>query len=57
VEILSGLAQGEVVVSEGSDRLADGMPVEAVASGPGEESAARPSDAPAQGAGAAAAPR
>jgi RND family efflux transporter MFP subunit len=30
VEILSGLAQGEVVVSEGSDRLADGMVVEAV---------------------------
>jgi multidrug efflux system membrane fusion protein len=30
VEILSGLAKGEVVVSEGSDRLADGMPVEPV---------------------------
>jgi multidrug efflux system membrane fusion protein len=30
VEILSGLAKGEVVVSEGSDRLADGMPVESV---------------------------
>jgi multidrug efflux system membrane fusion protein len=33
VEILSGLAKGEVVVSEGSDRLADGMAVEAVDSG------------------------
>lgn len=31
VEILSGLAAGEVVVSEGSDRLADGMAVEPVA--------------------------
>jgi multidrug efflux system membrane fusion protein len=30
VEILSGLAAGEVVVSEGSDRLADGMAVEPV---------------------------
>ena len=30
VEILSGLQKGEVVVSEGSDRLADGMPVEPV---------------------------
>jgi multidrug efflux system membrane fusion protein len=55
VEILSGLAQGEVVVSEGSDRLADGMPVEAVAASPGEGGASPPSDAPAAGAGAAAA--
>ena len=31
VEILSGLEAGEVVVSEGSDRLADGMAVEPVA--------------------------
>jgi multidrug efflux system membrane fusion protein len=30
VEILSGLKPGEVVVTEGSDRLADGVPVEAV---------------------------
>jgi multidrug efflux system membrane fusion protein len=30
VEILSGVAAGEVVVTEGSDRLADGIPVEAV---------------------------
>jgi len=30
VEILSGLAAGETVVSEGSDRLADGMAVEPV---------------------------
>jgi membrane fusion protein, multidrug efflux system len=29
VEILSGLAIGETIVIEGSDRLADGMPVEA----------------------------
>lgn len=35
VEILSGLEKGEVVVSEGSDRLADGMAVDPVeASGP-----------------------
>ena len=37
VEILSGLSAGEVVVSEGSDRLADGMavePVEATAAAP-----------------------
>jgi multidrug efflux system membrane fusion protein len=33
VEIRSGLAKGEVVVSEGSDRLADGMAVEAVEPG------------------------
>jgi membrane fusion protein, multidrug efflux system len=33
VEILSGLEKGEVVVSEGSDRLADGMAVEAVEGG------------------------
>ncbi len=31
VEILSGLAIGETIVVEGSDRLADGIPVEAVA--------------------------
>jgi multidrug efflux system membrane fusion protein len=31
VEILSGLKPGEVVVTEGSDRLADGLPVETVA--------------------------
>lgn len=33
VEIRSGLKAGEIVVSEGSDRLADGIPVEVVASG------------------------
>ena len=33
VEILSGLEKGEVVVSEGSDRLADGIPVEPVEAG------------------------
>ena len=30
VEILSGLKPGETVVTEGSDRLADGIPVEIV---------------------------
>jgi multidrug efflux system membrane fusion protein len=34
VEILSGLKPGQVVVVEGSDRLADGMPVEAVGQAP-----------------------
>ena len=29
VEILSGLKPGDVVVTEGSDRLAEGVPVEA----------------------------
>jgi RND family efflux transporter MFP subunit len=33
VEILSGLAGGETIVTEGSDRLADGMSVEAAAPG------------------------
>jgi multidrug efflux system membrane fusion protein len=32
VEILSGLGAGETVVVEGSDRLADGVPVQATAS-------------------------
>ena len=30
MEILSGLKPGETVVTEGSDRLADGIPVEVV---------------------------
>jgi RND family efflux transporter MFP subunit len=34
VEILSGLKPGETVVTEGSDRLADGIPVEVVTAGP-----------------------
>jgi membrane fusion protein (multidrug efflux system) len=34
VEILSGLKPGETVVTEGSDRLADGIPVEVVAGTP-----------------------
>ena len=34
VEILNGLEIGEMVVTQGSDRLADGMAVEAVAGGP-----------------------
>jgi len=35
VEILSGLKPGETVVTEGSDRLADGIPVEVVTGGAG----------------------
>jgi len=49
VEILSGLKPGETVVTEGSDRLADGIPVEVVTGGgpraAGSEAA--PSSAPA----------
>ena len=45
VEILSGLKPGEIVVTEGSDRLADGVPVEPVSG-----------DAPRHAAGGAAAP-
>ena len=37
VEILSGLKTGEVVVTEGSDRLADGIPVEIVDAGAAKE--------------------
>jgi len=33
VEIVSGLSVGQTIVTEGSDRLSDGMPVEAVAAG------------------------
>ncbi len=45
VEILSGLAAGEQIVTEGSDRLADGIAVHAVDGGvdAGDGSAARPS--------------
>jgi RND family efflux transporter MFP subunit len=46
VEIVTGLTAGETVVIEGSDRLADGVPVRADAGGPGDGK-----DAP--GAGAA----
>jgi len=45
VEILSGLKVGESVVTEGSDRLADGIPVEVVAAGARKEPAGRPSPA------------
>jgi multidrug efflux pump subunit AcrA (membrane-fusion protein) len=34
VEILSGVKAGETVVAEGSDRLADGMPVQDAAAPP-----------------------
>lgn len=49
VEILSGLKPGETVVTEGSDRLADGIPVEIVtgAEPPAAGSQAAPSSAPA----------
>jgi membrane fusion protein, multidrug efflux system len=40
VEILSGLAPGETIVTEGSDRLAEGMAVEAA--GPDAPATARP---------------
>jgi multidrug efflux system membrane fusion protein len=40
VEILSGLKAGEVVVTEGSDRLADGIAVEAVGADPAERRSA-----------------
>ena len=44
VEILSGLSPGDLVVVEGSDRLADGVPVQvARAAGGGEGSGAGPS--------------
>ncbi len=42
VEILSGLKPGETVVTEGSDRLADGIPVEVVTGGEPGRLAARP---------------
>jgi len=42
VEILSGLKPGETVVTEGSDRLADGIPVEVVGAGSAEAAAAAP---------------
>jgi multidrug efflux pump subunit AcrA (membrane-fusion protein) len=45
VEILSGLKVGESVVTEGSDRLADGIPVEVVDATAAKEPAARPSPA------------
>ena len=49
VEILSGLKPGETVVTEGSDRLADGIPVEIVTGGepPATGRAAAASSAPA----------
>jgi len=50
VEILSGLKPGQAVVTEGSDRLADGIPVEVVTGGEpgaadGEAAPPRPSAA------------
>lgn len=48
VEILSGLKPGQTVVTEGSDRLADGIPVEVVAaSAPPPEAGAPAPPAPA----------
>jgi len=46
VEILSGLNPGETVVIEGSDRLADGIPVEVV-TGASLQAAGDPSTPPA----------
>jgi multidrug efflux system membrane fusion protein len=48
VEILSGLKPGETVVTEGSDRLADGIAVEVITAG----AAGAPGAAPAPTAGA-----
>jgi len=50
VEILSGLKPGETVVTEGSDRLADGIPIEVVT---GAEPRAARSEAPSSSAPAA----
>ncbi len=49
VEILSGLKAGETVVTEGSDRLGDGIPVEVVAADRQAGEAARPSPGPGSG--------
>jgi multidrug efflux system membrane fusion protein len=49
VEILSGLKPGETVVTEGSDRLGDGIPVEVLAGDERKGGAATPAP-PAQGA-------
>jgi membrane fusion protein, multidrug efflux system len=57
VEILSGLTPGQTVVVEGSDRLADGVPVQAVAgaaSGSGAAGPERAGTAPAAAPSAAA---
>ena len=51
VEILSGLEPGDTVVTEGSDRLGDGVAVERVVDGVGEASGGEPG-APASAAGA-----
>ena len=48
VEILSGLKPGETVVTEGSDRLADGIPVEVVTGASRERRAAKPRPSPAK---------
>jgi len=48
VEILSGLKTGEVVVTEGSDRLADGIPVEVVGADGAKAPAGKPSPAAAK---------
>ncbi len=48
VEILEGLKAGQTVVTEGSDRLADGIPVEVVTGALKAEGAAGPPAAPAK---------
>ena len=47
VEILSGVKAGDVVVVEGSDRLTDGLPVQAAGPGAGPAPAGAPQAAPA----------
>lgn len=47
VAVLSGIEEGDVVVTEGADRLRDGMAVAVQAGGPGESSA--PGGAPKKG--------
>ena len=47
VEILSGVKTGDVVVVEGSDRLTDGLPVQAAGPGSGPAPAGAPQAAPA----------
>jgi multidrug efflux system membrane fusion protein len=57
VEILSGVSAGELVVTEGSDRLADGIVVEDVAVAAGREGAPpRQADGPGRPPGAPEAP-
>jgi multidrug efflux system membrane fusion protein len=51
VEILSGLTPGQTVVVEGSDRLADGVAVQAVTGPPGSPARADATPSASTGAG------